>query len=549
MSSPERTRTKRVADNRRTRVQAVTTANDDPRSREIDDDYVANRVIIGSSRTEVNSEYPDDFSRGPEVYKTMAGLSDTTKKRASRAFQKFHQGAGGAQSKKVEQKDFISGYDLLGVELPPYNLDYLAKLYTASPANFAAIGVKVANIVGLGFDFIDSPKAKDIFDGIEEEEKMKKAQKKQRRMKQDLNKWLEECHDEDDFLETLKKIYTDYESTGNGYMEIGRKANGQIGYIGHIPAVTMRVRKNRDGFVQVTADKARFFRHFGKDTADPIGGDPNPNEVIHLKKYSPTNSYYGIPDIIAAITALAGNEFAARYNLDYFENKAIPRYAIIVKGGKLGTTSQRDIVEFFESGLRGNNHRTIFVPLPADTPEAKVDFKMEAIEAGIQDASFVNYNKINMQAQFMAHRTPMTKATIVEGVSLAAARDADKTFKEGVCRPEQKVFEKKFGKVIREITDSFIFKLNELTLTDEDTQSKIDERYLRWQVLVPNEIRARAGMTGLKGGDKVVDPAKMKAEMQAQAMQSRTRDAERSAGATDSAGEGRNAKGDGRSTG
>jgi len=51
----------------------------------------------------------------------------------------------------------------------------------------------------------------------------------------------------------------------------------------------------------------------------------------------------------------------------------------------------------------------------------------------------------------------------------------------------------------------FLFKLNELTLTDEDTQSKIDERYLRMQVLVPNEVRARAGMSGLKGGDKVVD--------------------------------------------
>ena len=80
MNLPERTRTKRVADNRRTRVQAMTAADEDPRSREIDDDYIANRVIVGSSRTEVNSEYPDEFSRGPEFYKTMDGLSDTSKK-------------------------------------------------------------------------------------------------------------------------------------------------------------------------------------------------------------------------------------------------------------------------------------------------------------------------------------------------------------------------------------------------------------------------------------------------------------------------------------
>jgi hypothetical protein len=48
----------------------------------------------------------------------------------------------------------------------------------------------------------------------------------------------------------------------------------------------------------------------------------------------------------------------------------------------------------------------------------------------------------------------------------------------------------------------FHLKFNELTLTDEDTQSKIDERYLRMQVVVPNEIRAKKGWPALDGGDE-----------------------------------------------
>jgi len=113
----------------------------------------------------------------------------------------------------------------------------------------------------------------------------------------------------------------------------------------------------------------------------PVTGDGTPNEVIHLKKYSPLNSFYGVPDIVAAMSAVAGDEFAARFNLDYFENKAVPRYVIIVKGGALSLPSQKTIVEFFETGLKGKHHRTLFIPLPADEADRKTSFEMEPVEA------------------------------------------------------------------------------------------------------------------------------------------------------------------------
>ena len=136
---------------------------------------------------------------------------------------------------------------------------------------------------------------------------------------------------------------------------------------------------------------------------------------------------------------------------------------------------------------------------------------------------------------------------MAEGAALSAAIDADKTFKEQVCRPEQRILEKKLGKVFSEVTDMFTFKLNELTLTDEDTQSQIDERYLRMQVILPNEVRARWGWSGIKGGDKPVElKPQQAADQKATADKSRTRDAERSAKAPDKQGESRNAKGEGR---
>ena len=522
----------------------------DTRGREIDDDYQQYNVRVGQSQNRILVNPDDDpFKQPVEKFRTMDGLSAAGKKRAAR-LEKVHQGKDGAESKKTEGLEYFSGYDVLGVVEPPYNLSYLAKLYDASGPQFAAVNAKVANVVGLGYDFINSPKTQEKLDSSDTEEKNQKVTKQLRRWRQDMLDWLDDCNEEDEFLETLRKVYLDYETTGNGYFEIGRTASGEIGYIGHIPSVSMRVRKNRDGFVQIAADKMVFFKHFGKDTRDPLsGGNGRPNEVIHLKKYNPNNGYYGVPDIVSATQAVAGIEFASRFNLDYFENKAVPRYVIVVKGGKLTSRGEAAIVDFFETGLRGQNHRTLYVPLPADTNELKTSFEMKPVEAGTQDASFVNYHKINVDTIFMVNRTPKSKTGLIDGASLAAAKDADKTFKESVCRPEQGILEKKFNRIIKERTDAFLFKLNELTLTDEDTQSKIDERAIRNQWTVPNEIRARKGQPAIKGGDTVVDfKPNQASENATTASGGRARDRARSAGATDSAGAARNPKGEGRST-
>jgi PBSX family phage portal protein len=432
---------------------------------------------------------------------------------------------------------------------PPYNLDYLSQIYEISPYNYAAINAKVSNIVGLGYSFVETSRTKEALDSITDSKQLDRARNKLERLRLALDEWLESTNEEETFTETLIKAYVDLEATGNGFIEIGRTSAGNIGYIGHIPAKTMRVRRLRDGFIQLLYGKAVYFRNFGDtETPSPISSqEGRPNEIIHLKKYTPMNNYYGIPDIIAAQNAMAGNEFAGKYNLDYFENKAVPRYIITVKGAKLSPESERKLLEFFQVGLRGKNHRSLYIPLPADTPDSKTEFKMEPIEAGSQESSFNIYRQSNRDEILLSHRVPINKVGTPAGVNLAVARDADKTFKEQVCRPAQDNLEKKVNRIISEKTDALVIKFNELTLTDEDTQSKIDERYLRMQVLTPNEVRIRKGMIPIEGGDKVIElKPQQQAETRAQAGKTRARDSERSANSPDVSGEGRNAQGDGR---
>jgi capsid portal protein len=468
------------------------------------------------------------------------------------------------------------------------------------------VNAKVANIVGLGYKFIETNKTKRVLEMQEgDSDKLKKTRRSLGQLRDQLTDELEDMNEEDSFTGTLIKVWRDYEVTGNGYIEIGRKKDGTIGMIAHVPAKTMRIRRKRDGFVQIAGFDVQFFANFGahidpetgelRAVSNPLGGG-DPNEIIHIKKYSPVSTFYGVPDIISAMSAVVGNDFANKFNLDYFENKAIPRYAIILKGATLGSVAETRLLSFFDTDLKGTNHRSVYIPLPGDTAENKVDLKLEAIEAGIQDSSFQNYRRSNLADILMAHRVPITKISVSEGASLAVAKDADKTFKEQVCGPEQSDFEKKLNRIIKEMTDKLELSLNEMTLTDENTQSQIDERRRKTGVETANEQRIRRGEPAIEGGDELFDmnaalklgqeandltqqQMKLQAKQADQAHElavenakntvptvapaggttaakptapspvtNRNRDAQRSAGATDSAGNARNPKGEGRST-
>jgi PBSX family phage portal protein len=519
---------------------------DDSTNQEIEISNTADWIKFNNPTDESSS---DPFDINGEDLKKINGIGPTFKRKISRTLEKRFVGVDGAQTQQNLLAQAITGYAMFDLVQPPYNLEYLARVYEISPYNYAAINAKVANIVGLGFDFVETRKTVEALDGITDEKQLQRARKKLNNLRQDLNEWLEDCNEEETFKETLIKFYTDVEATGNGFLEIGRTSSGTIGYIGHIPSKTMRIRRMRDGFIQLLYGKAVFFRNFGdQETPNPLsGGEDRPNEIIHIKKYTPMNNYYGIPDIVAAANAMTGNEFAAKYNLDYFENKAVPRYIITVKGAKLSPESERKLLEFFQVGLKGKNHRSLYVPLPADSPDQKVEFKMEPVEADSQDSSFNTYRKMNRDEILLAHRTPISKIGTPEGINLAAARDADKTFKEQVCQPAQDILEKKLNKLIEEATDALKIKFNELTLTDEDTQSRIDERYLRMQVITPNEVRIRKGMVPLDSGDDVVVlKPQQQAEIRAQAGNTRERSQNRNAISPDISGEARNPKGDGR---
>jgi PBSX family phage portal protein len=530
----------------------------------MDDDERTEYIInIGSDDFEKVDEFRalDPFNKSWEDLKGLQGINTNFKRRTTRtekaAGQTYQEmagtlpvGQGGSGSKQINIGEvFRNGYGTFDVITPPYNLYELANFYDTNFANHAAIDAIVANVVGLGYGFETVKEVQLALEDHSNKSAADKAAKRIERLKNDMEIWLEGCNDDDSFTTVLEKVYTDFKATGNGYIEIGRTVTGAIGYIGHIPSTTMRVRRLKDGFVQIVGNRVVYFRNFQATNPNPMTNDPRPNEVIHIKDYSPLNTFYGVPDIISAMTSLIGDQMAAQYNVDYFENKAVPRYIIVVKGAKLSAESEDKLFRFLQTNLKNQNHRTLYVPLPVDQDGNKIEFEMHAIENQVQEGSFENYRKRNRDDILMAHQFPLSKLGSTDSGGLAAAMANDRTFKEQVARPAQNNLQKILNKVIKEKSDIVELKLNELTLTDETAQSQNLERFVKNQIMLPNEARAVIHLPPREGGDKPMELSpRQAADSKNQLAGSDKKSTERANNNSDSTSTttGRNAKGEGR---
>lgn len=535
-------------------------------------------IIKYSDEFEIDDQFKnqDPFNKSWDDLKDLTGLNTNFKRRTTRSENKIEKaisdiptnrqgevvgqyarsagvratGRDGTESKQINPGEvWRNGYGVFDVITPPYNLYELANFYDTNFANHAAIDAKVANTVGLGYKFETTQDTVMRMENMDNESAMQKARRRIERLKGEATEWLESLNDDDSFLTIMEKIDLDLESTGNAYMEVGRTVTGEIGYIGHIPSTTMRVRRIRDGFMQIVGGRVVYFRNFGATNPNPVTDDPRPNEVIHFKAYSPLNTFYGVPDILSAYLSLKGDQLAAQFNIDYFENKAVPRYIVVVKGARLDSESEDRLFRFLQTGLKGQNHRTLYVPLPADQEGNKIEFQMMPIEANVQEASFDKYHQKNRDDILMAHQVPLSKLGGVDAGGLAAALAQDRTFKEQVTRPAQRYIEKMVNKIVKTKTDLIELKFNELTLTDEISQSQIIERYIKTQVITPNEAREQLGLPHRPDGDTpfVMSP-RQATDSRANLAGNRERDSERANNNSDSVAttSGRNPQGEGR---
>lgn len=447
----------------------------------------------------------------------------------------------------------INNYSAEAIDLvaTPYDLKFLSGLNAISVTRRACIEAKATNVAGLGYRIkrVDPRADETDRDDISDQIKMR------------LERWA--AKGQLSFSELIYQVKYDEESNGNGYIEVSRNGRGEIDGLYHIPSHTMRVKKDRSGYVQILSngvDRVGYYNFGDKYELKEDGTleilpdrDRNINEVIHFRLYSEKSAYYGIPVDIAAIPTIVADEAARAHNNKFFTFSATPELALVFEVDtaaiptlygdqpikvEIDPNTKRDIEEHFRRNLAAKTFEPAIFHLPPG-----VKMRVEKLSSEQRDAGWMNFRKANKAEIREAHRTP---GVIIGGAdtNYATAAIEKAIYLEQVIAPEQETYEQRLMALLwpemvmvkdkpvpaelnpeGDITinpdikvapengtgvNPNIWKLDfkEMSVADKSVDAQVHNVYATLGVMTINEIRMQLGMKPLPEGDKAPEPKK-----------------------------------------
>lgn len=327
-----------------------------------------------------------------------------------------------------------------------------------------------------------------------------------------LYDFFENCVLFDDFKFLCKQIATDFETFGFALVEMTRNRSGKPSKFYHMAPETCRIARNIPGIpgitdqkyiVQVVNRHERIFKIY--DGVPSKIKDPNSNnlmtEVLLIRSYHVDGGKYGIPKWVPALKAMVGNDKVAQYNINFFENEAVPRFAVIVQGGKLDDQTKETIRSHFNKKLKGiqNAHKTLVLTSPKGT-----DIKLVPLAGEMKDSSFQHYRKDNRDEVIAAHRVPPHRIQVYDTgdsgtISPGSLFNIDKNYKYSVIAPLQEIIASMFNRVIRmdfKIKDKQL-RFKPLDIGEALNEAEIKkiiasahEKYYNIGAMTPDEIRS-----------------------------------------------------------
>lgn len=350
-----------------------------------------------------------------------------------------------------------------GVEViqPKYNLIDVQRYLLGNAWHYSAVKAKATAATELGYEWVYDRKSQP---GI-----LSEATKA-------LSAFEERIYarNHKDLATLLREQAIDFFSTGNKTIEIAYTMGGKVDCLYSVPAVTVfrhpvypiavqalpewsswstliPFDNQRTGAgLQIRAVMPLFMSGWSRDTILQHFPDVNPelvfnNEMVHVaNSVISTDPFYGVADILPALAAMFGDNAANDYNWQFFENNAVPRYAVTISGGRVDKKVTKMIIDFFNEEIQGRNHRTVVIPLPRD-----MQANFQALDATPNEASFINFKKLNREEIAAVHSIPPSEIGLWENANKANSQQQAKNYFLKVIRPCQAKDEAMMNRILK----------------------------------------------------------------------------------------------------
>lgn len=339
-------------------------------------------------------------------------------------------------------------------------------------------------------------------------EEQKKVSSKENK----LYDFFDSCTLFEDFSFLAGQIAVDFETFGYALVEMTRTKSGQPAKFYHMPPETCRIARelrhvggdtDQRYIVQVVNAHERIYKIYDGEAPkiiEPHTGQ-RMTEVLVIRRYHVDGGKYGVPHWVPALKAMVGNDKVAEYNINFFNNEAVPRFAVLVQGGKLDDDTKTVIRNYFKKELKGvaNAHKTLVLSAPKGT-----EIKLIPLAVEMKDGGFRYYRKDNRDEVIAAHGVPPHRIQVYDigdsgTISPGSLFNIDKNYKYSIIEPLQLTIAGMFNKIIKldfKIKDRQL-RFNPLDIGEEENQANIKktiasahEKYYNMGAMNIDEIRS-----------------------------------------------------------
>lgn len=394
-------------------------------------------------------------------------------------------------SKQTPSEHYKHGISLVEPKYNPLNLIELLDLNSYHEACVDAVATDAA-----GLQWTLTP-----VEGTVEKESEKKT----------ATEFLNECTPS--INKHLYRALYDRRTLGYGALEIIRWSDSKssIRRVKHMPAHYLRRHtdgkrvlwtddtgkkvwyviygKNYDddgNLVDVHADTGEFYSY------NSLPEKEKANEILWTMEYTPGSSYYGRPVIVGSIPAIQGDLSATRYNISFFQNSGMPKFAITVTGdfqdydeepyikdddGRKIPNPDYDETQTLRwkisqqiKGIIKNPHSALCITIPTETDEGNVEVKITPLSVQTEEGHFRMYKQDIRDEIIHAHKVDPSRIGIYDSGNLNGTNSeyTQKNYKNGTIAPIKADAEDLINRLLHEDfgIETWKFTINDLDPKD-----------------------------------------------------------------------------------
>lgn len=330
----------------------------------------------------------------------------------------------------------------------PFDFAEALNLSVVNEHHSTCIETKVAATVGLGF----------VVDGDDAEvEETPRRKFEQSTVDEELDALTN-----DSFQAVLSDACQDYWGVGNGYIEVVREGDQIVG-LHHMPTTNTwaHVEDEFGEWHYVFRGAAGAERHFARfgdrkgliergrsgDAGFSIGDDGQDentvSEVIHFRRPTSLDKWYGYPDWLAAVPSIELNQMMTQHRFDFFLNRGVPEFMLFIMGQQLSKDDWKKVEDAMRANIGlGNSHKSLALNLT--NKDIQVTLEKLAMDSRNED-SFAKDKESIALSIVSAHRVPPLLAGIQIPGKLGATNElpnALMAFQLLVIGQAQKLFQR-----------------------------------------------------------------------------------------------------------